>query len=229
MSIIDFHAHILPGMDHGCDNKETAYKQLQKADKAGVKIIVATSHFYPHRNSVNNFLKERENAILMMHEIYENSHIKIIPAAEVLLCDNIDKMEGVEKLCIGDTQNILIELPMTDWTKSIENTLTRLKEERKLHIIIAHPDRYDKRTVQNLLQMGFDLQINASSTCKWRKRHKIRRLIKEGHVVAIGSDIHGADSKAYSYMVRVQKIIKDEFHKIMSDSAALLNMDHMEV
>jgi protein-tyrosine phosphatase len=45
--IIDFHAHILPGLDHGCKDLTTAVTQLKMAKKAGIDVVVATSHFYP--------------------------------------------------------------------------------------------------------------------------------------------------------------------------------------
>ncbi|MEE3459824.1 MAG: CpsB/CapC family capsule biosynthesis tyrosine phosphatase, partial [Candidatus Faecousia sp.] len=42
--MIDFHAHILPGADHGSDGLETSLRQLALAEEAGVDTIVATPH-----------------------------------------------------------------------------------------------------------------------------------------------------------------------------------------
>ena len=40
----DFHAHILPGADHGSDGMETSLTQLALAEAAGVDTIIATPH-----------------------------------------------------------------------------------------------------------------------------------------------------------------------------------------
>ena len=57
---IDFHAHILPGCDHGSDGWKTSRRQLKLAREAGVEVICATSHFYGHHVSVESFLEKRE-------------------------------------------------------------------------------------------------------------------------------------------------------------------------
>ena len=48
---LDYHAHILPGCDHGSDGLVTSLKQVEMAASAGVKTICATPHFYPHKDS----------------------------------------------------------------------------------------------------------------------------------------------------------------------------------
>ena len=58
--MIDFHAHILPGADHGSDGLETSLRQLALAEEAGVDTIVATPHFYPQSDSFSEFLRRRE-------------------------------------------------------------------------------------------------------------------------------------------------------------------------
>ena len=49
--IIDFHAHILPGADHGSRDVKTTKAQLEMLAGAGVKAVVATPHFYPQKDS----------------------------------------------------------------------------------------------------------------------------------------------------------------------------------
>lgn len=57
---LDYHAHILPGCDHGSDGLATSLKQVEMAASAGVKTICATPHFYPHKESVESFLRRRK-------------------------------------------------------------------------------------------------------------------------------------------------------------------------
>ena len=56
---LDYHAHILPGCDHGSDSVETSRRQLEMARKAGVATVCATPHFYPQRETVACFLDRR--------------------------------------------------------------------------------------------------------------------------------------------------------------------------
>lgn len=55
---LDYHAHILPGCDHGSDSIETSLKQLGMASAVGIKTICATPHFTHTRNQSNLFAAE---------------------------------------------------------------------------------------------------------------------------------------------------------------------------
>ena len=52
MSVIDFHSHILPGIDDGSRNVETSIGMLRMCREHGVDIMVATPHFYADSNRV---------------------------------------------------------------------------------------------------------------------------------------------------------------------------------
>ena len=59
---IDFHAHVLPGADHGSANLDTSLKQLALAKQAGIDHVIATPHFYPRHDAPERFLKRRAEA-----------------------------------------------------------------------------------------------------------------------------------------------------------------------
>ena len=61
--IIDFHAHILPGVDHGSRTLYDAKKQFAYMHECGVDRVVAMSHFYPHVHKPKNFIKEVDAAV----------------------------------------------------------------------------------------------------------------------------------------------------------------------
>ena len=46
---LDYHAHILPGCDHGSSSVDMSLKQMDMAKEAGIQTICATPHFYPHK------------------------------------------------------------------------------------------------------------------------------------------------------------------------------------
>ena len=54
----EYHCHILPGIDDGAKDVETSLAMIEMMKAQGVERIVATSHFYAHREkSVAEFLK----------------------------------------------------------------------------------------------------------------------------------------------------------------------------
>ena len=86
MSKIDFHSHILPGIDDGARNLETSYNMHQMARQQEVDLMLATPHFYASQDRIDNFLKRREEAWVRFHdtvEASEETEPRIILGAEV--------------------------------------------------------------------------------------------------------------------------------------------------
>ena len=135
---LDFHAHILPGCDHGSDCLDTSLKQLEMAVSAGVKTICATPHFYPHKKSLESFLKRRdESAKALIERLPENAP-QILLGAEVLICDGLEHLEGLPRLCREGTNELLLEMPFYDWPESIWDTLYMLCDRSDIQIVLAH-------------------------------------------------------------------------------------------
>ena len=112
---VDFHSHIIPGADHGSKSVEVSKKQLEIAANAGVKYIVATPHFYPNKDSVDNFIERRAKSYQKLCDACDGAlNPRVILGAEILLCRDIDRLPGLEKLVIEGTKILLVELPKTD-------------------------------------------------------------------------------------------------------------------
>ncbi len=195
LDFIDFHTHILPSVDHGSDSLETTVSQLALAKSYGINKIFATSHFYPHQHTVNSFLEKRNNAYLKIKEAgIDTPEIKL--GAEVLLCEGLHKLEGLEKLCIYGTNILLLELPFTHISHGMIHAVKRLTENG-FEVILAHADRYSHSIIEELLSFGVKMQLNADSLAAFFKRKHLFEWLSRGLVVGIGSDIHGIDNKAY--------------------------------
>ena len=53
----DYHSHILPNIDDGSDSIKTSLKMIKMMKQQGIGIIVATPHFYMHREaSLDSYL-----------------------------------------------------------------------------------------------------------------------------------------------------------------------------
>ncbi len=212
--IIDFHAHILPGADHGSSDKKTTKKQLEMLKNAGVEAVVATPHFYPQKDSVESFLERREMCVRELLEI-EGERIPVYLGAEVLVCAGIDHMPDLEKLCIEGTDVILLEMPFNSWREEHVEAVARISRSG-LTVVMAHIDRYPEKDVARLLsECDVLCQLNGETQATFKGRRKAKRLLQDFYCIAAGSDLHGDDKRAVKNLLRLEK----EFEKAGIDTA----------
>ena len=200
--MVDFHAHILPGADHGSRSLETSLTQIKLANECGVDKIIATPHFYPDKISLERFLDIREAAYQTLSPHIDASSIRL--GAEVLICDNIQNLPGLEKLCLFGSRTLLLELPFNYFDKKYKYIISDLVKDG-YEVILAHADRYVEENINLLLEYGAKIQLNADSLDVFFKRKQLYSWMEQGVVVALGSDIHGEDKKAYKRFVSAMK------------------------
>ena len=195
--VVDFHSHILPRADHGSSSTEESLKQLQLAMRYGVKRVVATPHFYPNSDSVSRFIERRESSFKKLIEtIHSDGNPTIALGAEVLMCENIEKMPGIEKLCIGNSNILLLELPEGEYSFDCSRSVRALINDG-FKIVLAHADRYAADCIDRLTNVGAQIQLNASSLSGFTVRRHVLNWITQNRVVSIGSDIHGTRGGEY--------------------------------
>ncbi|MBQ2757512.1 MAG: hypothetical protein IJF31_03415 [Clostridia bacterium] len=202
---IDFHAHILPRADHGCTCSAMAEAQLRLMQRAGTDAVVATSHFYPNEHSISSFLARRQGSLDALLEKLPLADLPIVyQGAEVLVCAGMHKMEGLERLAIVGTNVILLEMPFGHWRPELYDAVLGVRA-RGLCPVLAHIDRYDLHNVQVLLEEGISAQVNAAAFGLFAKTAPYEALMREGRVVALGSDLHGSKAADYQRFVKMQK------------------------
>ena len=203
--IVDFHSHILPGVDHGSDNLKTSIAQLEFAKTHHVKRILATSHFYPNEHTVSSFLEHRNQAALDLKNNAFDGMPDIKLGAEVLICSALERLPGLEKLCFSGTSYIMLELPTYEFSEEYAITAGYIAD-RGFKVILAHADRYPEYAVEVMLDYGVSsLQINTYSIASLFKKKRIFNWIERGLVSSIGSDIHGVSHFAYRKFLLAQK------------------------
>lgn len=234
MDCIDFHAHILPHMDHGCANLSMSVRQVDMLAQAGVHSICATSHFYPHRKTVSAYLEAREAAAhelahALKREVVQGCIIgdatcpTILPGAEVLICKGMEHMERLDELCLCGTNLLLLEMPLSAdlWDKTLLHTVIRIADSG-LCPVMAHVDRYPQTLMQPLLEAGIPGQINADALARLFPKSHLLYWIQQGYIVAMGSDLHGDQDKGIRPWKKALKKRSDQIDKIMQKTGALL-------
>jgi len=206
--MIDFHSHILPGMDDGSKGIEESTEMIEESFNQGVEMIVATPHFYPWQEKPEDFVLRRARAIKSLTVPFA----KIRVGSEVTYYDGIVYSEDIELLKIADTDFLLIEMPMTIWTKRMLDSLHTIENRMKLKVVLAHLDRYigvQKRTNNiDYVCENFFIQVNADYFINRRTQRKALNLIKENSVDFIGSDCHNLTSRPPNMREAYQTIEK---------------------
>lgn len=201
-NLYDFHSHILPGMDDGCNTVQMAVHALKMSYAQGVRYLCATPHFYADE-STQDFLARRQSAMDALQQAMEaedGPFPEICLGAEVAYYPDISRMEGIERLCLGSSGYLLLEPPFCKWGSEVLKDLQALCSSGIMTPILAHIDRYWSLQNASIFQRVFSLdlqaQINGSSLLHWRTRGKAKRWIVRNLVQHIGSDCHNLTGRA---------------------------------
>jgi len=197
--MIDLHTHILPEMDDGAKDRDEALALISLLKIQGVQKIVLTPHYYPHLESLSDFLRRRD----ISYQSIADSDAELILGSETYLSELLFSMDSIEGLCIGKSGYLLLELPYTNkWSLGVFKQIDHLIAKYNICPIIAHAERYEavkghKEIVfQKLVDLGCMLQFNADSVVNRKSRAETLKLMKEGWVDFIGSDCHNITSRA---------------------------------
>ena len=215
--LVDFHTHILPGLDHGSRSADEMAEQISLFEKYGIEEVVCTSHFYGHLHKIDDFLSKREKSFSELQQYLAQGNIKLRAhlGAEILAFAGIENLERLSELAIGNSKVLLIELPYAPLTNDIEMSIVKLMR-KGYQILLAHADRYDEIDIEKMISHGAKIQLNASALNKFFVKKAYMRWIGDGVCVAIGSDIHGADEKAMKKFMKASKKsakYHDAFHQ----------------
>ena len=225
MGTVDFHAHILPGADHGSDSLETSLGQLKKATAAGVAEIFATPHFYIDQNPIDKFLTRRERCFdkLQNAVIRQNIPIKLRKSAEVTLVYGLSKLPDLEKLCIENTRYMLLEMPIgVPWRQWVYTSIDELRD-RGIEPILAHIERYDKASLERIFDYDVKMQINAEALCGGLfTPRRIQSYISGGLIHFLGSDVHMNGKQYDSFSKAVNKLGDKTIRKFSENAINLI-------
>ncbi|MBR4172941.1 MAG: hypothetical protein IKR46_01055 [Clostridia bacterium] len=199
--MIDYHSHFLPNIDDGAKTAEQSLEMLAVSKSAGVDTVVSTSHCYAFDGdkSIAHFLKRRDAAYAEVSgAIGENkdSYPSIVMGCEVHLVPNLSTFSLLPKLCIENTDYILLEMPFSEWKdehfEEIYN-ITKLG----LKPIIAHIDRYFNISEKfpDLFSLDLLYQANAESFISRTNRKKLAELFRNDKLHILGSDMHNTSTR----------------------------------
>ena len=200
--MIDFHSHFLPNVDDGAKSVEGSLEMLRFSKKSGVDTVVSTSHCYAFEGneSIKNFLERRKSAyseVISAIGGNDRDYPQIVLGCEVHLVRNLSTFSELPKLCIENTDYILLEMPFSAWKDEHFEEIYHITN-LGLKPIIAHIDRYfeieDK--FPELFSLNLLYQANAESFIARANRKKLANLFQRDALHILGSDMHNMTSRA---------------------------------
>ncbi len=198
--MIDFHSHILPGIDDGSKSVEESCKMLRESFLQGVTHIIATPHFYAEENSPKRFLERRTRAYEKLKPSLDADMPEILLGAEVKYFEGISRADDVELLKIEGTNLILVEMPFMTWNQRVVNEVLELNSNSSTRVILAHIERYfgfgAKKFLPEIYDNNLIIQSNAGSFIGSAfSTRKVMKMLKDGRIDILGSDCHNMTSR----------------------------------
>ena len=210
--MIDFHSHILPGMDDGSRSAEESADMLRELYRQGVDLVALTPHFYAYENSPHHFLARRGRAFARLAPVLGEDMPRLRLGAEVYYFRDISHMEGLESLCLEGSDVLLLEMPFNTWTEGEIREVEELCRSGRFTVMMAHIERYwkdQKRSVwRRLREAGAVFQCNASFFKPGLHQGRAIRMLRQGYVQIIGTDCHNMEGRRPNMDVAVAALQK---------------------
>ncbi len=196
--LTDYHSHFLPAMDDGPEDTQTALRMLAVWREQGIERIVATPHFYPHRESAESFLARREKTFRALNPASDLPHILL--GAEVRVEQGICELEQIRALTLAGSKHILVEFPYAPFKEWMLAEVCNLAYHFGLIPVLAHIDRYvywysadDFSRVLSIREAV--LQINNEAVLQRKTQKLALELVRGGFPVVFGSDAHNLEER----------------------------------
>lgn len=197
---VDVHNHILPYLDNGPENMETAIDLCQELVKRGFKKSITTPHI------MAGFYNNTEEAIKLKCKMLKQAlaeqaiNLEVDYGAEYYMDQHFyDLLSSSEKpITLGRNNNyVLFE---TSFVEQFDNVVKTVDHCRNMGYrpVLAHPERYVYLDIENgrfekLQNMGVLFQANINSLTGYyskQAKNKVEYLIKHDMVSFMGSNVH---------------------------------------
>ena len=218
LNMIDFHSHILPGIDDGSRSIGQSIQILKEAKEAGFSKVILTSHYMEEYFECDE--KDRKKLIEELQKEVKDTELYL--GSEIYITDNIvDLIKDGKASSINGTKYVLFEFPLAE-TKPMNDkeVIYRLIENGYVPII-AHPERYpfiqkDPDYLFELSDMGALFQANFGSIIGMygnKAKKTLKELLKNDLISFFGTDTHRPEqvfTKMPHIMKKLRKLLSDE-------------------
>lgn len=209
MEFYDIHSHIVFGVDDGAADYETACKMAVLAYKEGVRHICATPHYNRRSSHHPERLEKMREHLQQMQQFLKESYpdMHLYPGNEVMYYSDIERdLEAGRIMTLNNSRYMLIEFKPEESYRVVYNGLQQVLHMRYIPVL-AHIERLDClygewNRLDELREAYVVLQMNTSSLMGSIFSSKVRyarRLVEEGYIDVLGTDMHNTATRAPKY------------------------------
>ena len=217
INMIDFHSHILPGIDDGAQDIKQSITILEEAKNAGFSKIILTPHY------IEQYYEYDENKRKQLVKELEQytKEVKLYLGNEIYITNNIAELIKDKKASsISGTKYVLFEFPLTEIKPLNDKEVIYRLIENGYVPIIAHPERYpfiqkNPDYLFELSDMGALFQANFGSIIGMygsKSKKTLKTLLKNDLISFFGTDTH-RPGHVYPKMPQILRKLK----KLLSD------------
>ena len=196
---LDFHSHILPGLDDGATDIEDAVAMVSAMKDWGFERITCTPHitnkFRNTPETIKRAFEELQEALYVRNievDMRMSAEYRLVPETwpEVLEKNWLMPIEDrfiLMELPIFNPEDIKDIKPLDEFRKVISMGLTPL---------LPHPERYfylSEKELTEFLEAGVRIQSNYGSLAGLygeKAENNVRHLVDQGLVSYYGTDMH---------------------------------------
>lgn len=233
MTFLDIHSHILPAIDDGAKDMETALALLEMLKSQDVTDVIATPHFYPDEDNAEDYVIAVQNAYNnLKQELTGKDLPNVYLGCELRYFNGIGKSESIKQFVIKGTNYLLVELPYgAAITDIVLQDIINISERQGLIPILAHIERYSKvkgyKKLLKLISDGYALaHINAGGVASKEEAKCCEKLIKGGYVSYLASDTHSVHNRPpqfeEAFKVLTERLGKSVVNRFVYKSNQLL-------
>jgi protein-tyrosine phosphatase len=239
--IIDLHCHVLPSIDDGAKNLDTALEMCRIAQQDGTNSIIATPHYI--HGAINNTSRIVHDKVAELNNYLREQDIDICiyPGCEAFICPELPQLVSAGQVCtLNDSRYILVELPMTSVPEYTIDVFYRLILNGYIPII-AHPERNaviakNPEVLFDLIERGALSQVNSSSIKGLFGKEIMNTaidLLNHNMVHFLASDAHTTGGRSPK-LTSAMSIIRDKIgayalDRIIENAQIVLNGGEVEI
>lgn len=200
--MIDFHNHLVPGVDDGANDLAETRAALQEMQDQGVRVVVTTPHL---KGSLTARPEELDAFLERVDAAWEEARamaaaefpeLRLERGFEVMLDTPSPELSDV-RVRLAGTRFVLVEFPFMNVPPNAGTVLFAVKMAGWTPVL-AHPERYGNvdpslEQAEEWRRMGAFLQVNAGSLLgRYGKGEQAlaRNLLKRGLASYVSSDYH---------------------------------------
>ena len=208
--MIDVLNTALFGIKDEANKVESSIKLLKDAYAKGITACILTSPCSLHRKGdTERFLSQSIQEQEKLKQLNMTDVPKLFFGAKVFMDHDLSLHKNIDKLCIGNSKYLLIELPNFARIPDFDEWIYSLNM-KGIVPIIAHAERHPlwKKIIDGLSGVKVCYQVNASTINSLFKRNFVKKLISQRKKFFVTSDTHNSASRTLNVLVARQKARK---------------------